>query len=54
MGKRSKLRAIVTIVLAIGLTSVFAGDSAGSMPDMDNDLGASLHTETHNCGKEED
>ena len=41
MGRRGKLKAIVTIVLAIGLTSVLVGDSAGSMPGMDTDLGDS-------------
>ena len=35
MRKRGKLKAILTIVLAIGLTSVLVGDSAGSVPGMD-------------------
>ena len=35
MGIRGKLKAIVTIVLAIGLTSVFVGESEGSKPDGD-------------------
>jgi hypothetical protein len=41
MGKGGKLKTIVTIVIAIGLTSVLVGDVAGSMPGMDTDLGDS-------------
>jgi hypothetical protein len=41
MGMRVKVKAIVTIVLTIGLTSVLVGDSAGTTPGMDTDLGDS-------------
>ena len=38
MGEIGKLKALVSIVLAIGLTSTLVGDSAGSMPGMDSGL----------------
>jgi hypothetical protein len=39
MGRRGNLKAMVAIVLSIGLMSVLVGDSVESMPGMDTDLG---------------
>ena len=41
MWKRGKLKAITTVVLMIAMIAVSVGDSAGSMPGMDTDLGDS-------------